>query len=1192
MSFASVTAALGGNSYQRGEGVVERLRCWLQSIKTYAAHQLRGRLERLQSSEWLASAFVLGGLVGAATLVQIGADSPSGFALSSASETYLEALIGLLITFVGFVIIAVVFVYEQQRRAWRIAFRILDLERKVVVRGAALSVGCVVIAIWSALVALGQDRDGSLLLQQTWPTLIAAVSGFGGTAGAVATVVMGVRLLSSRQLAARILSAPERISTRDASEEPVRPSDLLMELALAEHRVEDDEEFRSRIGSLRHYGEAAVSPADALDAVRALLDVAILVHGRRGRVMAAVLAAQKVLESNIALKAPDGHSADVGRDAWAEEDRTEHDKLLRKALALLDLNLSHGQPSGSLLRETIELGRRIDPSSRRIQELVTRAIEGTLFRVNPSDLWENVVPALLKPAFGAIERDLAAERALVIALTHAIDPSAPELVSAGPGTRLAAERTLELLPQLSVLADDPPAVLDPAEVQQFYVRVLLCLRMADGSAGDVPVKGSILIARKLASRARHLPNYEWSIPLPAGYRSSLIMLSAIHRVLDDPGASASMEQTGKLKPSLWSHTRNAGVLLVEDPSVMIDVVEFVLDQFPDIVNKRRAAIVVRLMLWANEPLRGISALSSFVVLKAMASHLHRGLRSGAPVEDLGTLDMYFNSTSQPAAGFFSPGLAKCSERAVVLLEATNSIAKATNSIAKEVAYRAPNEALTSSDGRPDAEPGDEANGAKTSSFVVFGRFALLLAAALAVHLDDYDGIAAFGRLAATMEGMPIESPSGMPATSVGQMLADGFALATLIHDFVKPRTGKNDAARHESEDFSDADSSNEQRINYGRTLESITGLSLLCRICETDLPADVEDRADLEASLSELRDKTDGLVKIFAPPLGEEIISRLTLPWQRSQAVLPWSTFPDWAWKSAAAAVAGRKDLRLPDGATLSMVATITEERPDAWQRASGFAELITQLVGHGPLSDFAQGMLIAMLADEDVARGELPIAQRRLEAARQGSHHHVAIRQMFMEFATSKKPPGGGGLYFARRLAGDPNPRKAFAGAGIGLRWMRAVHRLSLGDCMRKLLKISDQLVPVALAEQALRGQSLDVRRTLGVGAKRLNRFATICQRNIERMESDADDRRELIPGLDPKSDLARLVGLHIVRISIAAQLQSQERKEQAKVSVDTSLALLEDIPGSIGTQLRTSLDFAVQVLSRTGLETSGKRP
>lgn len=1145
--------------------MVERIRIWSQSIRTRTAHRVRSRLVRLHSSEWLASAYVVGGMFGAATLVRIGPGSPYWFELAPTSETYLNALIGLLITFVGFVIIAVVFVYEQQRRAWRIAFRIRDQERRVVVRGAALSIGLVVVAIWAGLVALRQDPGGLLLLEQMWPTLIAAVAGFSGTAGSVATVIMGVRLLSSRQLAARILSAPERISARDESEEPVHPAEHLMELALAEHRAEDDEEFRSRIGSLRRYGEAAESRANAFGTVRALLDVAILVHERRGRAMTAVLAAQRVLESNVALRDPDGARAGIARDGQEEQDATERDKLLRKALALLDQNLSHNQPSGSLLRETIELGRRIHPDSRRSQELVTRAVESTLFRVNPNDLWENVVPALLRPPFGLLGQDHEAERALVIALTHATDPGVREVSSSAPGTRLAATRILELLPQLSVLADGAPDVLDHVAVQQFYVGALLCLRWADPSAADVPVRDSIMIVRDMAYRARHSPNYNWSAPLPAGYRSSLIMLSEIQRVLDDRRTSLYAERTGRLPQASWGKVQSAGMLLTDDPSVMIDVVEFVLDQYPDIVEKRRALIVIRLLLGANKALRGISALGNFVVLKAMASYLHRGLKNGEPLGDLGTLDMYFNPTSQPTAGFFSSGLVDCSERAVVLLEATNSLAK-------EIARRAADGLLTNSDGRPDEKGGEESTVMEMESFVVFGRFALLLAAALAVHLDDYDGIAAFGRFGATMAEMPIDAPSGASAASVGQMLLDSLALATLVYDFVKERTESDVIASDSSDDSVDTNRPIDQRINLGRTLESVAGLELVCRICATDLPDDVEDLADLEASLSELRDATDLLVKALAPPMGEAIIDQVSLTKPRTQTFMPWSTFPDWAWQSAAESVTRRREIKLPDRATLSMVTAITSERSAVWRRTSGFTEFVEQLVENQRLSSFAQGMLTAMLADMDASRGDLEAARARLETAQQTSHDQVAIRQMFMDFATSDDPPEGRGLHFARRLAREQNPRKTFACVEIGLRWMRATRQLTLLACTRKFRKISDRLVPVALAEQALRGHTLDARKALRIGTGGLARFSAICQETIERMDPDATSQ-ELITGLDEMPDTARLAGLHIVQISIAAQLRSREELDRAHEAVEIAVGLLEDVPASLAGQLRTSL-------------------
>lgn len=318
---------------------------------------LARRTPAVRAALALGAAVLLGAGFGVAT---------SGFAIDD--PNYFVSLIALLVTLLGFLLIAIVFVYEQQRQAWRLSFRIRDGRRAIVLSGAATTILLALVAAGLGLAQLSGaapagGRLGALLVAAAASTAFAAI-----VAGPVCLVLV-VRMLTSASLAERIIANPDAlVGTAGGSVEPASAAEELMRLALSDQRADEFNEYRQRVEALVRLGSM---PRHTLAAAEQLLDLAGLIggHARRDYVKVALDAVQKLLTPK-----------------WRGSD--EAMRLLRKVASTLRHELSTERPSARLVRAELELVYAIGGTYNVAGPVLHEALLSCAGRSEPADIWE------------------------------------------------------------------------------------------------------------------------------------------------------------------------------------------------------------------------------------------------------------------------------------------------------------------------------------------------------------------------------------------------------------------------------------------------------------------------------------------------------------------------------------------------------------------------------------------------------------------------------------------------------------------------------------------------------------------------------------------------------------------------------------------------------------------------------------
>jgi hypothetical protein len=1127
---------------------------------------VRQRVKRAHPAEWLGGAIVFGALFGLATLLRRQPGATLGLMVAPASDTYLESLHGILITIIGFVIVAFVFIYEQQRRTWRIAFRIRDQHRAEIVRGAALSLVLILISFWAGLMSLIESDSGDLMLAKVWPTAVAAAAGFSGVAGAITTSVLVVQMLAPRRLARRILAAPNRISPRDELEEQLTPSRHLMELALAEHRAEDDEEFRSRISTLQQYGCAAYSRREAEDTVRSLLDIALLVFGRRDRVVSAVQAAQKVAGGAVFTGNGPSEAAE---------------NLLGKVVTLLDRNLTSEQPSASLTAEILKLGNDIHPDPAQQRRLFELAVRRTAFRAEPSDLWDVVVGPMKERMRASVQHANNVVPIGVLDLMHAMDPAKQDGRTTGRGsTDLAVSRALGLLVSAPHLDEGGTSELDHASVRNLHQNLLLHLCIEGVEEPRSPDGQTLSLLRSLARRSSHFKSYDWLDPrLPERYRSSIIMLGEVTKALSNTSLRNALVAEQIIPKAARSRVSSCSGLLTSDPSIAAEALEFTLDSLPDLAEKRLAAIVLRVLMWPNESLRGVVGLTGFVLLRDASLSLHRSGREGVAAGDIGSLQEYAR-IGTPVQGFFSPGLEDCADRSKVLLNDAMSLLAQTNLLPSHYPSE-PDDLTDASGAAPEVDPRAEEDESLTP-LVVFAQLSLLLGAALASHLDGEEGLRVFAGVSRAISRLPVTNDRPMARTTSLQMLLDGLTLSTIAFDLARsertdPATGAGNRARGSTD--------------VARLLDVTSGLQQIRAACEpvtdpteaevgqNETNEDEDEDGSYRETLQEFADAQDALVEQLSEPVARTIVDQVSSEptKERGFGFIPWSVFPERAWDSVADVLRSEQGRSLDTYRTLSMIAELAVVATTPRGLSTSFTALVRTLTDHPGLTPHAEGKLCALIADDLARQRDIAGAKVLLESAKMPDHYDILLRHYFIRLAHEENPQGGAEVGYVRGLCFDKDPRKVFGVVECALHWMRSVNGdLKLWDCMMRIRAVfktsNDALTSAGLAVAALRGS--DLRGGLHMGQQRLAGLARTTRAQIAGMER-VNPRSGLILGLDPVTDTARSTALHIVMLAIMAQQKSAAfDPEAAQTHRSSALEQLEELGGPVRKQLTSSLE------------------
>lgn len=1102
----------------------------IRTLRAGLGDATRRFVSGVRPSGWLGVAVVLGALFGLSTLLRPDAEATLGVVIGPAGDTYFETLLGIVITFVGFVIVAFVFIYEQQRRAWRIAFRIRDDHRAGIILGVTVSITLILVSIWAGLTSLIETRTGTFLSADVWPTAIAAAAGFSGVAGALITGVLVVQMLSSRRLAQRILNAPRRTSALDGSDDPLTPARHLMELALAEHRAEDDEEFRSRITTLKQYGCNTMDRLDAEDSIRALLDISLLVLGRRDRVVSAILAAQAVAQ-NPCLN--------------ADTERTKKDdataKLLEKAVTLLERNLASEYPSASLTTDILNLGNNLHVDPHQQRPLFEVAIRRTVFRADPSDLWPAVCDQLTARLTDS-KRD--AGRSIpvgVLDLRHAMDVARHSgAASIGDSAGLAVNRVLPLLTDVESPTDAKTA--DVEALRALYQNLLLHLCASETDDPDPDDTTVRTLLRRLARLGSHSKNYDWlDDRIPQRYRTSIVALGEVTRALSDEQLRRSLSAYQRLPQAATSRIASFERLLGSDPDVAAEAIEFAFDSTLELAEKRCAATVLRILFWANEDLRGVVGLIGFILLRDAARSLQQSSRRqpsgvGAPKTDIGSLDEYVHLT-RPGPGFFSPGLIDCAGRARALIGVTKNYLVQTNLHRFVAPHPEDSEAPQVVGADPDA----------VAPLAVVGQLTMLRGAALASHVDGEDGLKVFAIVASVTAMLPVAGARPVSATTATQMLLDGLSVATIALDVLD---------RQPADPLSTAQSAGSAQTDLSELLYIAKGLELLYRVCiparttgdrttDDDNVAD-DDSGALEQAVADYAGALSELINLLTEPVGSYILRHLsnTAPNQRNLApgVIPWSDCPDWVWRVVERSLRSSPGTSLNAYRLLTVVAALTTFSPTSQGLSPGLRDLVTVLVEHSGTPSFAEGKLRVLLADDLARRGDRDGAAGMLSAAKGPDHFDVALRKYFIGLANGRPTTRGSAYKYVKRLGNNENPRMLFGVVESAVHWMQSVdaeldHRTCLSRLQVAVPSEHGALITVGLAEQALRGE--DPKGVDGAAKDQLERLMATTERQIAGLQ---DESPELILGLDPVSDTARSAALHIAMLAIMAELAPED--------------------------------------------------
>jgi len=516
------------------------------------------------------------------------------------SPTYVESMLAVLVTAVGFLIVAVVFTYEQQRRTWRLSLDIGDGYRGWLILHAIMSLALIG---WGTLLGLlsvtGIDEGGPAGRS----AIVATAVGFAGLAQAAVLLFISVRMLTPERLAERVVRTPR-------GKRMENPAQRLMDLAIIEHRADDHIEYQKRLQAIRRLGSRTPDgdQAFAPDALRALLDIAIRIRDDRNPILMALK------QSFDLLKYSDEVAQAVARN--------EPDKVVEKLETILADNLERRHPSATILKETLRLvsipSLRLDGNS-----IYTAAFRGTVFRARPEDLWTGVQESILNHVSARGGSDAGTEDMTTLQwLVEAL----------GDGTTIPRDRDEA---QLGVgrirglLKKHPKAEESPTWAQKLDIRLLELLTASAEESGSTDAFGDKAkglrssLVRSVAQRSGRIPKgpprkqlAEAIGRLPEPHRTTINMLAWVFRAqqLDDPQAMLAPEG-----PAMEAAVAKLG----DDPEIALRYVRNAMgilfgDESP--YDGKAAGYLEKLL--RNKPeLAGLAALPRLIALREMATRL-------------------------------------------------------------------------------------------------------------------------------------------------------------------------------------------------------------------------------------------------------------------------------------------------------------------------------------------------------------------------------------------------------------------------------------------------------------------------------------------------------------------------------------------------------------------------------------------
>lgn len=718
----------------------------------------------------------VGGLVGLLTVL-----------IGTVSMTFLEVLVSTTVTIYGFLLIGVIFIYEQQRRSWPVIWMIDDVERKALRWGLSVGVGtgAAGLIFGITLLAVGRTQERQLwqalngsseaaneftaiLTSLSWlvaPLLFSSIAALGY---AVRRILV---LLAPGSIADRVLGVARRAAQENRDEDVRMWVEMLQRLTV-EHLISRNiDDFETYVRSL---SALAASPPG-------------LVSSRRGGALLAELAVDSLItvcdragvERNPrALAIGAAISIVTESDAMGDVSLASREALAERVASMLDAVLSTERPSATLVRLLLQLGLVLSSSPSNRSGLLVDTLRRAIAINNPADVWHAVSRVLAEEVAGESSTLDALEVAQAVQ-TLSMQPAA---VEAAVRSRLGASDQRSQAQRITDLFDDlgigptSSRALKSEKLPKPIVEATLgafawMLAEAPGHESLDPQ-----VRRCLAHEFALL----W-MDMKADLQDENQLPEALHAIV------------ARLSPRDWLYVRfvtgvernrkpgkrgaRSGVPtftprnFCRNHSPEKDAVHaavcMVIDTYPDPEETSIAVRLVRGMLYSDD-LKGMMALPTFVWIRKAVEKLSTAGRD-ARIEAFASPGCFVDISERATEPlFFNRGLADCQE--ICLGEIDVALQKLAGSI------------LPSRQGNrlaPDLQRLIE-----SLTIVTF---------ALAVSLDDADGLTMVGRLA---EALPeFATPfsrqgNGMTSNEMKRLANDAMWLTNIVMDLpirVAPR---------------------------------------------------------------------------------------------------------------------------------------------------------------------------------------------------------------------------------------------------------------------------------------------------------------------------------------------------------------------------------------------------------------------
>ncbi len=643
---------------------------------------LRDGVRRWRSLIAVGAVTLLGSVLGFATIL-----------LGRVTPTFLEVLVSTTVTIYGFLIIGLIFVYEQQRRSWPVMWNVRDPER-IALRASfaiglltgvgGLVLGVSLLAIYPAgttslWVRIGLDASVAAPLLSTLKRLDWLVAPLSVTS--VVVLIHAVRrvlvLLSPRSMSERVVQAARRAAravqfgTAGVTDDDERVQktrewvDALQRLTV-EHLVSRNmEQYEAHVRSLgdlaRPWTDAGRSPAEGFltsIAVDRLITVADRAGGDRDPKIHALECVLQIFAQQSAIE----RISPVERIKHAE----------RVAL-LLDDALAAVRPSATVSALLLRLGLVLYPTQSDRAEFIANTLRSALPIQRPADVWSAITRVLSEEI--TVRRNgfepLEVAAAVNALNQEGIRPGKSRTTSgvASDG-RSHAERVLDLFESLGVESASMQEGVSQLRLREVIKSYAWILTKAEGSAAlDREQRRALLHRFALLWRATKADIQQELQPDLDDIigRFSPTDWTFIRFV------AGIEEMRTKNRPSAVLHSRNFRREEPIGPEEVRDAVQMVLDTYRDRLEPRASVQAMRGML-ARDRRHGMMAIPTFVLLRDAVESFLVALRTDGDLEPYRATAAFIDiGPDATEAKYFDRGLDECKSVCIAEIHETLNV---------------------------------------------------------------------------------------------------------------------------------------------------------------------------------------------------------------------------------------------------------------------------------------------------------------------------------------------------------------------------------------------------------------------------------------------------------------------------------------------------------------------------------------